>query len=236
MLVGFLLFRLKKLFPLRYSPEEMAMPLPELYRKYRMHTWLGVAAFLVLTPLCVYLCLLAVQACVVSRLPDIAGPIEAIRPGTGILLVVSWFPGIVLACCLIAAIQRLMLGRQGSKEFRMMGNRRVGFNSTKLYIALGTLMVAGSLSMAVFAVRTAVFLGRDEIVLRRMWSWQEERYSYDRVKALREEWDADNGKWNFVMRFDGGPEWSTRQEVVFPDDAQEAVVSRRTGKPIVKVQ
>jgi len=226
---------IRKLFPLRYSAAEMSIPIAELQRKYRKYSFLNTALFFLLYPVCGYASYLAIRSCAGTALPDVAGPIVAIRPGDGIWAATAMFPGITLTCCLIALIDRLLLGVERSRERRILSNRRAKMDATRMFVAMGILMTAGSLLIAFFAIRSGLYLGRDQIALTRIFSWQEERYSYPRIKALREEWDADNGKWDFTIQFDGAQDWSTSHEVVFPDDAQKALLSQRSGKPIRKV-
>jgi hypothetical protein len=235
LLIRLLIGPFKKLFPLRYSAAQMSVPISEL-SKYGKYNLLSLLLCILLTPLCIYICFAALHAVISDSVPAIAKPVVAIRAGDGFWFATALLPGIVLACCLIALIVRLILGAEKSAEYRMLSNRRGGFDATRFFIVLGALVMAGSAVMAYFGMRTGLFLGRDELVFDRIWSLEEERYRYDQVKALREVLNDDGEKWNFVIQIAGAPDWSTGREVTFPDDEQKALLVKRTGKRIVKEQ
>jgi len=233
MLLGLLLFLFKKLLPLRYTPEQMGVPLTEL-DKYKKYGLLSVGLFLVLMPLSIYACFVVIHLMAENYLPAVAAPVVAIRANEGFWVVVALFPGIFLACSLIALILRLMLGAQRSAEYRMLSNRKLGVDATRGQILLGALMVAGSAALGYFGYHAGLFLGRDELVVHRMWSLQEERYAYDQVKALRQVRNPERENPTFVIQVKGAPDWSEEQEVSHPDDAQIALLVERTGKRIVR--
>lgn len=92
MLLGLLLFLFKKFLPLRYTPEQMSVPLTRLDR-YKKYGLLSVGLFLVLTPLCIYGCFQALSLLASSYLPATTLPVVAIRANDGFWMVVALFPG-----------------------------------------------------------------------------------------------------------------------------------------------
>jgi hypothetical protein len=217
---------------LRYSQAQMSVPLSE-FGKYQKYGWMSLGLWLLLTPLCTYLCFEAIVAGTGTYVPAIAPPVVAIRAGEGFWGVTAFLSAMVLAGCLVALLVRLMLGGEKSAEYRMLSNRKIGFNVTRGYVALGVLLVTLSLAMGFFGLHSGLFLGRDELAFTRMWSLHEEHYRYDQVKALREV-PGDEGRSNFVIQVNGAPDWSTEREVSHPDDEQKAMLAQRTGKRIAK--
>ena len=235
MLLGLLIALFRKLLPLRYSPEQMSVPISGI-DKYRKYGLLNMGLCVLLAPLGIWACYAAFRAAVTDYVPAIAPPVIAIRAGDGFWLAPALLPGMVLGCCLATLIVRLMLGRERSAEYRMLGNRRLGYDATRGLMVLGVLTVAGSIALGYFGLHAGLYLGRDELAFTRMWSLHEERYPYDQVKALREVQDQDQGRSNFVIQVKGAADWSTEREVSHPDDDQKALLARLTGKTIVKGQ
>lgn len=116
----------------------------------------------------------------------------------------------------------------------MLSNRKLGIDATRGQILLGALMMAGSLALGYFGYHAGLFLGRDELVVHRMWRLQEERYPYDQVKALRQVRNPEQEHPSLVIQVKGGPDWSEEQEVSHPDAAQIALLAERTGQRVVR--
>ena len=226
-----LMWVVARLFPLRPRPEFSHYSADELRRKYRRLNYIDAAAFLVLGPACVYGVHEGLVRYVASRARGLEGSVHAVLPDSGFWYVPAGVLGVIVACLLIDGLNRLLL-RERAAEYRHSSNATVGFNATRMFVAAGVLMAVGALTLAFFAARSRLQLTEDEIVVQRLWSLQEERYRYSRVKALTEVVDAVKKKTDFVIELDGAPDWTTAVEIVFPDPDAKRFLADRTGKVI----
>jgi hypothetical protein len=78
-------------------------------------------------------------------------------------------------------------------------------------------------------------LSESEIVLRRIWSFEDEHYPYSEIKALKDIRDRAGDTTAFVIEFEHAEDWSTAVEVIFPEEREKDYLSRRSGKPIETV-
>jgi hypothetical protein len=100
------------------------------------------------------------------------------------------------------------------------------------FIALCIVLAALMGVVTYFAAHSSLQLGPDELVLRRMWSFETERYPYAHVLALNEEGEPGRRHSGFSIQLKGAPAWSTRWEVVFPGIAEKRHLAKRTGLEI----
>lgn len=98
------------------------------------------------------------------------------------------------------------------------------------------LLVIGSAALVYFAAHSNLRLEEKEMVFRRLWSFEEERHSYSRVKGLS--WVRHSGDESaaFVIEFDDAPKWTTRVEVIFPDEREQNFLAEKSGKMIEDVK
>ncbi|HEV8585558.1 MAG TPA: hypothetical protein VGT02_11375 [Methylomirabilota bacterium] len=224
-----------KLFPLRRRPEFDHLPIEELRKKHRPWDHVGTVAFFVLAPPCVY----ALHAAFMRYTAARAGGLELGRytmlPGSAFWYVPASLVGAVAACVLVSILYRVLL-RGRAAEYRYVSNASAGFNATGMFIAAGIFFTIGGLALGYFAAHSRLQLTDREIVVHRLWSLDEERYPYARVKALKELESADGKKTDFIIEFDGAPEWTTAVEIIFPGADEKGFLARQTGKPILQLK
>jgi hypothetical protein len=92
-------------------------------------------------------------------------------------------------------------------------------------VAGGTVIALFMGAIAYFAAHSLLQLTADEIVIRRMWSFETEHYPYSNVSALTESNDRNR---TFSIHFKDAPAWTTRQEIIFPGDAEKQYLQTRT--------
>jgi hypothetical protein len=100
---------------------------------------------------------------------------------------------------------------------------------------LAFLLAVGSIALAYFAAHSSLRLAKNEIIFRRLWSFEEKRFPYSEVKALKEIHYSGDEKVVFVIEFENEPKWTTAVEVVFPSESEKAFLSKSTGKPIERI-
>ena len=231
---GPLLMRLvAALFPLRpglLADRSMA-ELKARYQRWERHNALE---FTVLAVAASWLCHRALVAYAGSRSDSDAGSIYTVRPGPAFWYVPAIFFGCVLAGVLVHVWNRLRLPG-GGREFRDYANVSAGFNVTRMFTVCEIAFGGFGLLLAYFAATTVVHLRQDDIVLRRLWSLQDERYPYSAVTGLADVVDTPNDTSHFEIRLDGAETWTTKVEVVFFTEAEKQFLASKTGRPIQKM-
>jgi hypothetical protein len=92
----------------------------------------------------------------------------------------------------------------------------------------GFAVAALAVILVYFAAHSYLMLTSEGLVLRRIWSFETERYPYSRVIALSET-GSQGGNGAFSISLRDAEAWTTRREVVFPNDATKQYLGSRTG-------
>ena len=100
---------------------------------------------------------------------------------------------------------------------------------------LAFLLAVGSIALVYFGAHSSLRLAKNEIIFRRLWSFEEQRIPYSEVKALKEVHYSGDEMVVFVIEFKNAPEWTTAVEVVFPGEKEKTFLSERTGKHIEQI-
>jgi hypothetical protein len=221
---------LAKLFPLRIRPYSVA----ELWRGFLKRDGALRLMFAILVPLCVYALHQGFEsyASLVAR--DLGDSIHTVLPNSNFWYVPALVLGIIQAFILAYFLNHLLLGGR-AHEFRIHSDLNVGIDAIRIYLAFAMLVGGMFSAVAFFAAHTSLQLTENEVVIHRLFSLEEERYPYARVKALKEVSDTSGEKTDFVIELDGAPDWTTAVEVVFPDRPEKAYLSQRSGKPIERL-
>lgn len=220
-----------KLFPLGCPPESASLSYAQLRERYRKwDVWLTIA-FLALAPFCAY-ALHSGFLWYTRYLAQGLGPsVYTVLPESNFWYAPASVLGVILACFLIFFAYEALLRRR-AREYRYYSNMNVGFNASRMYLVLGSLLGVAFAVLAYFAAHSSFQLTESEIVVHRLFSGREERYAYARVMALRQISDPAGEKSTFVIDFYDAKPWTTKVEIVFPDEVEKAYLSERCGKPI----
>ena len=228
-MTGTLIVRLAaKVFPLRTPPEFAGLELSKLQTKYRKRQIGEVFAFAALAPLLIYFIhTLLIQYS--ARINPAEGAAYSLRADAGFWFVPAGFFGIITACILVHAGNRIQLD-DGGREYRYFSNARTGFAASRMFLSFAVIFGGFGLLLSYFAAHTRFDLQNEELVIRRIWSLHDERHPYSQVTALREITDKDSSV--FVIEFAGAEPWSTAQEVIFPGSEPQRFLETKTGKTI----
>jgi hypothetical protein len=156
--------------------------------------------------------------------PAAGGAAFTLTPPASLWLVPASVLGILFAAALLLVVT-LQDDRPGAHSFECVPWRLV---------AGGCVIAAFMGVLAYFATHSYLQLTADGIALRRLWSFQPERYAYSRVIALREVGKPGDRGATFSIKLRDAPTWSTRQEVIFPGSAEKQYLAERTGLKIEK--
>jgi len=157
--------------------------------------------------------------------------IYTLRPGPMFWYVPAAFLGCVLAGVAVHLLNRMMLPG-GAREFREYGNVKAGLRATRMFACFGIVFLGFGLFLSYFAAATVVHLRPNDLVVHRLWSFEDERYPYSKVQSIREVHDEQRDTNDFEIAFDQAELWTTRVEVIFFDETQKAFLSEHTGKSI----
>jgi hypothetical protein len=151
---------------------------------------------------------------------DAGEAIYTLVPGSAFWLVPASILGVLFAAGLMLAVLR----QENAGKPHASAN---GLTGIPWFLVAGGLAIAIFMgALCYFAAHSRLQLTADEIVLRRLWSVETEHYPYSRVSALTEEGDRDGGA--FSIHLKEAPIWSTRQEVIFPGEAEKRYLETRT--------
>jgi hypothetical protein len=142
-----------------------------------------------------------------------------------------WFvPASVLGVLFAAAVMlaATLQKNRGDKQAPAHGLSAIPWR----LVAGGMVIAAFMVLLAYFAAHSRLQLTADEIVLRRLWSFETERYPYSHVSALTEDGEPGGRGGTFSIHLKDAPVWSTRQEVIFPGAAEKQYLATRTGLEI----
>lgn len=224
---------LAKLFPLRVRPEFADYSFQELRVQFRPWDYALIIFFLLLAPYCVY----AVHELLVwytqFEARELGQSVYTVLPDSTFWYAPASVLGVILACVLVSLIYHALLGWR-AELYRHYANLATGMNASRMYLAFGLLLGSGFSALAFFAAHSSFQLTQDEIVLHRLFTTDEERHPYARVKALKQVSTSDE-KSHFVIEFEDAPDWTTAVEVIFPGDSEIAYLSERSGKPVQSV-
>lgn len=219
------------IFPLRCPPEFDQYSYGELRERYRRWDIILSLVFLALAPFSVY----AVHEGFLWYTHHSARGLEpsvyTILPKSNFWYAPALVLGVILACLLVFFLYEALLARR-AREYRYYANLGVGFNATRMYLAFGLVLGLPFGALGYFAAHSSLQLTQNEIVIHRLFSVTEERYAYAQVRALKDLSDPAGEKSIFVIELDGAEAWTTKVEVVFPDETEKAYLSRRAGIPI----
>jgi hypothetical protein len=229
-----LLELLAKLFRLRPQHAFSESSLEDLRTKYRVWDYFGVAALIVLAPICVFGLHELFMWYSESSADQVGEGVYVLRPDTNFWYAPALVLGVIGACILIYFLYGLLL-QNHVREYRYYSNLSTGFNARAMYLTFAVLLGAMFLAIALFAMHSRLQLSESEIVLRRMWSLEDEHYPYSEIKALKDIRDRAGDTTAFVIEFEHAEDWSTAVEVIFPEEREKDYLSRRSGKPIETV-
>jgi hypothetical protein len=207
--------------------------LTDLRRQYCKWDIAGIVAFLALAPLLAY----GVHEGLVAYAES--GPrepsVHELRPST-----VFWYaPAAILGCVLaglaVHLLYRLALRGRGA-EYQHYSNLSTGINASRMYLVVGLMLAMASLSLAWFAAQSRLCMTEHELIVRRIWSLHEERHPYNQITALKDIHERRKDRTIFVIRFADAEDWSTKVEVIFPGEAEKAYLSRRSGRPVERIE
>ncbi len=240
-LLSFELFR--RLFPFKPTEDELKR-YPRLQDTYKPFTILEVIPFFAFAGGAWYLwyhAFLALEARHIERL----GPrVALIVPTVYYWMLLSLFLGIISSAPLLHLFYKSLL-RGRYADYVLYNNMRAGFDTWKLVRGLAVLIVIPALGFALLGMDTYMKVTDSGIVVNRFWSFDEQRYPFSSVKAVKSasHFRAMNGKAverpHFVVDFSDGTKWTTRDWLRETEPEQDAklaaFIAARSGKTVQPV-
>lgn len=168
----------------------------------------------------------------------------SVAPDAAYWALPSIFLGIITSAVPLTAMYKLLL-RDRYGEYDHYCSTRVGFSTNRVGAVLATLVIVGAGAFLLFGVRSRVdFLG-DSISIRRF-GHEQTVYPYSSIRSIysASHVRAPNGKIvhrpHYIIVFDGGDRWSTRDGLRDPklhtDSVLVRYVATRSNRPVEQVR
>ncbi|WP_435005276.1 hypothetical protein P12x_003171 [Tundrisphaera lichenicola] len=239
---AFELFR--RVFPLRVAdPSEPGLTQEERdsYRRWELGSLLPLFLLVPATGYGWYLALSETARFLHPEAPDTQ---YLLRPIPILWCFPAFFLGIITSAIPLTVLYRALLGERYRRYVRAC-DERVGFDGYRAFSWMAIVIVVGSVLFTFLMARTYTRFTKDGIEIARTLSLQGALYEYNRVRSIerRSTFRAPNGNTihlpHFVLNFDDGGSWSTREGFRDPEpelDGQIARwISRRSGRAIIEV-
>lgn len=168
-----------------------------------------------------------------------------IDPGPRAMLLPALFLALVLNVFPMALFVRVLLGRDGYREFGIVSRYGLGFDAARVFSLIAAIFVPASLGLAGLLMDQYALATRSHLVVNRFWGLTEHRRAYTEVVAV---YAADgsgtpDGKkgWppHHAIRFRDGSTWMTREGLRDPRPAQDEpmvrYVAERAGVSVQRV-
>ena len=228
---GPLILRLMaRLFPLRESLPE-GTSLAELRRKYLKWEGINSLEYIAAAAGSVYLLHVALESYGASQTRSDPAAVYTLRSGSQFW----YFPASLLSCALagilVHLLNRIMLP-EGGREFRAYYNVNAKFNARGMLAAIGALALVFGGLLSYFAAANEVVLRQNDMMIRRLWSFDTETNAYSEITALKQIQNTQNNRTVFEIDFAHGQPWTTSIEVIQFTPAEMTFLAQRSGKPI----
>lgn len=238
--LSFVLFR--RIFSARVAdPSEVPLTDEEcrIYRRWEIGSLLPFFLFAPMFGYAWYLVLKGAAALFRHETPDTRFLVEP--------MAITWaipaiFLGIISSAIPLDRLYRALL-RDRYRRFERSCEERVGFDGNRVIVALAVLVFAGSAVFFLGVVTTFTRFTDTGIQIGHPLSFRIDFHEFTRVRAIehRATFRAPNGatvrRPHFVIHFDDGTSWSTRQHLRDPvpevDEQIAQLVSRRSGRAIM---
>jgi len=219
-----------RLFPLRQTLPP-GKSLEELKRTYLKWERINALEFILLAIAAVY----AVHAALVwygaKQVRSDPAAVFVLRPGPEFWYFPASLLGCVIAGVLVRLLNRAMLP-EGGREFRCYSNVNAGLNVSGMFGAIAVVAVAFGALLSYFAASNEVLLRQNDMMIHRLWSFNDETHSYTDITAIRNIHNPQENHDDFEIDFANDEPWTTHVEVVFFTAQEMDFLARRSGKPI----
>lgn len=210
--LGYVLLR--KLFPAVYDAKDEAYSWDELRRKYAKWEVFGLLAMVVLTPPFAYSWYRLFASLRQLQGEDFAGDAYVFQCELFVFAFLSVFMGAATAIPAIECFCRIVFQKH-MRGFMVFQKLKYRIDPYKVSTPLMGLLVGGVLLVFMAVLDNYAAFTETEIVIDRLWSVSEERYSYEDVQRIlvSERAVAPAGNtaegWRFVIHFDDGHTWNS---------------------------
>ncbi len=240
--LGFEIFR--RLFPFKPTEEDRKR-FPELEDRYKPFIVLEIIPFFAFAGIGWYLwyhAFLELEALQVARLGT---SLTLITPTIYYWMTLSLFLGMISSAPLLHLCYKALL-RETYADYVLYNNMRAGFDTWKMVRRLAVAIVIPVLLLALLGLDTYMKVTESDMAVNGFWSFQERRYPFSAVKAVKSasHFRALNGKAvarpHYVFEFSDGTKWTTRdwlREVDPENDGKlAAFIANKTGRKIQTVE